>query len=143
MNEEQHMQDKIAIVGMSCRFPGGANSIDEYWNLLVNGVDGVCDVPENRWEIEKYYDEDKTVPGKMYCKKGGFLNINIDEFDAGFFNISPKEAAALDPQQRMLLELTWEAFENANMDITKYNGSNTGVYVGMSNNEYNLAQLYS
>ena len=142
MNVEQ-AKDKIAIVGMSCRFPGGANSIDEYWNLLVNGEDGVSDVPENRWEIEKYYDEDKTAPGKMYTKKAGFLNINIDEFDAGFFNISPKEAAALDPQQRMLLELTWEAFENANMDITKHSGSNTGVYVGMSNNEYNLAQLYS
>ena len=80
---------------------------------------------------------------KCIRKRAGFLNINIDEFDAGFFNISPKEAAALDPQQRMLLELTWEAFENANMDITKYSGSNTGVYVGMSNNEYNLAQLYS
>lgn len=142
MNIEQ-AQDKIAIVGMSCRFPGGANSIDEYWDILVNGEDGISDVPENRWELEKYYDEDKNAPGKMYCKKGGFLNTNIDEFDARFFNISPKEAAALDPQQRMLLELTWEAFENANMDITKYNGTNTGVYVGMSNNEYNLAQLYS
>lgn len=142
MNIEQ-AQEKIAIVGMSCRFPGGANSIDEYWNMLVNGEDGVCEVPKNRWDIEKYYDEDKTAPGKMYCKKGGFLNFNIDEFDARFFNISPKEAAALDPQQRMLLELTWEAFENANMDITKYNGTNTGVYVGMSNSEYNLAQLYS
>src|SRR6476620_1806821 len=122
-------KDKIAIVGISCRFPGGANSIDEYWNLLVNGEDGVSDVPENRWELEKYYDEDKTAPGKMYSKKAGFLNINIDEFDARFFNISPKEATALDPQQRMVLELTWEAFENANMDITKYNGTNTGVYV--------------
>lgn len=153
MNAEQEMsagetnveqaKDKIAIVGMSCRFPGGANSIDEYWDLLINGDDGVSDVPENRWALEKYYDEDKNAPGKMYTKKGGFLDIDIDEFDAGFFNISPKEAQALDPQQRMLLELTWEAFENANMDITKYNGSNTGVYVGMSNNEYNLAQLYS
>ncbi|PRT34002.1 type I polyketide synthase [Bacillus wiedmannii] len=142
MNIEQ-AKDTIAIVGMSCRFPGGANSIDEYWDLLVNGEDGVCDVPENRWELEKYYDKDKNVPGKMYTKKGGFLNRNIDEFDARFFNISPKEAAALDPQQRMLLELTWEAFENANMDITKYNGSNTGVYVGMSNNEWYLTQLYS
>ncbi len=142
MNVEQ-AKDKIAIVGMSCRFPGGANSIDEYWNMLMQGIDGVCDIPEGRWELEKYYDENKEAPGKMYCRKGGFLNIDIDEFDARFFNISPKEAAALDPQQRMLLELTWEAFENANMDITKYSGSNTGVYVGICNNEYTLAQLYS
>ncbi len=142
MNTEQ-AKEKIAIVGISCRFPGGANSIDEYWNLLMNGADGVSDIPESRWEALKYYDEDKTVPGKMYCKKGGFLNVDIDEFDARFFNISPKEAAALDPQQRMLLELTWEAFENANMDITKYNGTNTGVYLGIANNEYNLSQLYS
>ena len=66
----EHAKDKIAIVGMSCRFPGGANSIDEYWNLLVNGEDGVSDVPESRWELEKYYDEDKNAPGKMYTKKG-------------------------------------------------------------------------
>lgn len=136
-------KEKIAIVGMSCRLPGGGNSIDEFWNTLVNGNNGVIDVPEDRWDLEKYYDEDKTAPGKMYCKKGGFLNCSIDEFDARFFNISPKEAAALDPQQRMLLELTWEAFENANMDIEKYNGSNTGVYVGICNNEYHLSQLYS
>lgn len=136
-------QDKIAIVGISGRFPGGANSIEEYWNLLINGIDGVSDIPDNRWEVEKYYDEDKSAPGKMYCKKGGFLNIDIDEFDARFFNISPKEAAALDPQQRLLLELTWEVFENANMDITKYSGTNTGVYLGIANNEYNLSQLYS
>lgn len=136
-------KDKIAIIGMSCRFPGGANNIDDYWNLLMSGKDGISDIPSTRWELEKYYNENKEVPGKMYCKKGGFLDINIDEFDASFFNISPKEATALDPQQRMLLELTWEAFENANMDIKKYNGSNTGVYIGISTNEYMMSHLYS
>lgn len=136
-------EEKIAIVGMSCRFPGGANSIEEYWNVLMNGVDGICDVPETRWELEKYYDEDENAPGKMYCRKGGFLDIAVDEFDARFFNISPKEAAALDPQQRLLLEMTWEAFENADIDITKYSGTNTGVYVGMATTEYTLSNLYS
>lgn len=135
--------NEIAIIGMSCRFPGGANSIDEYWDVLVHGKDGICDIPAARWELEKYYDEDRNAPGKMYCKKGGFLSCNIDEFDARFFNISPKEAVALDPQQRMLLELTWEAFENANLDILKFNGSETGVYVGISSNEYLMSQLYS
>ncbi len=141
--EKEVTQEKLAIVGMSCRFPGGANSIDEYWDLLMRGDNGVSEVPEDRWDLEKYYDEDKTAPGKMYCKRGGFLDCDIKEFDARFFNISPKEANALDPQQRMLLELTWEAFENGNMDIEKYNGSNTGVYIGMCTNEYNLSQLYS
>lgn len=142
-NNEKNNNDKIAIVGMSCRFPGGSNSIDEYWEVLMNGVDGICDVPENRWNLEKYYDQDENVPGKMYCKKGGFLDVSVDEFDARFFNISPKEAAALDPQQRLLLEMTWEAFENADIDITKYSGTNTGVYVGMSTTEYSLSNLYS
>lgn len=136
-------QEKIAIVGMSCRLPGGGNTIDAFWDVMMSGENGVVEVPESRWDLEKYYDEDKTAPGKMYCRRGGFLNCDIDEFDARFFNISPKEAAALDPQQRMLLELTWEAFENANMDIEKYNGSNTGVYLGICNNEYHLSQLYS
>ena len=83
MNEEQ-AKDKIAIVGESCRFPGGANSIDEYWNSLVNGEDGVSDVPENRWEMDKYFDEDKTVPGKTIRKRLDFY-INIDEFYGGIF----------------------------------------------------------
>lgn len=135
--------DKIAIIGMSCRFPGGANDIKAYWDLLVSGKDGVVDIPEDRWEADKYYDDDENVPGKMYCKKGGFLEEKIDEFDAKFFNISPKEATALDPQQRLLLELTWEAVENANMDMSKLNGSNTGVYLGISSNEYTLGHLYS
>ena len=137
------VKDKIAIVGMSCRFPGGANSIREFWEILTSGRDGISDIPENRWKLEDYYDEDENAPGKMYCRKGGFLSKPVDEFDASFFNISPKEAAALDPQQRMLLELVWEAFENADIDITEYNGSNTGVYVGISTNEYMLAHAFS
>lgn len=146
MNETVHEvkeSDKIAIVGMSCRLPNGANTVEDFWNLLLGGKDGIVDIPEDRWDVEKYYDEDENIPGKMYCKKGGFLDGNIGDFDAKFFNISPKEATALDPQQRLMLELTWEAFENADLDITKYNGTNTGVYLGMSTSEYTLAHLYS
>lgn len=136
-------EEKLAIVGMSCRFPGGANNVDKFWELLSNGKDGISTIPEDRWDVEKYYDPDNSVPGKAYNKKGGYLDGGIDQFDARFFNISPKEANALDPQQRILLELTWEAFENANFNIEHYNGSNTGVYVGICNNEYYMSQLYS
>lgn len=135
--------DKVAIIGMSCRFPGGANSIDEFWELLMTQKDGISDVPETRWDLEKYYDVDENASGKMYCKNGGFLNVPVDEFDARFFNITPKEAISMDPQQRLLLELTWEAFENAGMDITKYKGTDTGVYLGMSTNEYMMSHLNS
>ena len=142
-NGTEQTRDQIAIVGISCRLPGAANNVDSYWDFLLSGKDGICEIPKSRWDLEKYYDEDKTAPGKMYCKKGGFLESDIDAFDARFFNISPKEAQALDPQQRMLLELTWEAFENANLDIARYNGSDTGVYLGISTNEYNMAHLHS
>lgn len=145
MGEKEQVisEEKIAIIGMSCRFPGGANDIDTFWELLVNHKDGVCDAPGERWDVDKYYDPDKNAPGKAYTRKGGYLQHDINEFDARFFNMSPKEANALDPQQRLFLELTWEAFENANLNIEKYNGSNTGVYLGICNNEWYMSQLYS
>lgn len=142
-NEDKNQGEKIAIIGMSCRFPAGSNSIEEFWDCLIEGRDGIVDIPKTRWDFQKYFDENKDIPGKMYCKKGGFLDIPIDEFDAGFFNISPLEADYIDPQQRLLLELTWEAFENAGIDITKYNGKNVGVYTGLSSNEYSQTGLYS
>ena len=145
MEQKQQIscEEKVAIVGMSCRFPGGANDIDAFWDLLVNHKDGVSEAPGERWDIDKYYDSDKNAPGKAYCRKGGYLDFDINDFDARFFNISPKEANALDPQQRLLLELTWEAFENANLNIERYNGSNTGVYLGICSNEWYMSQLYS
>lgn len=141
--ETKENDERIAIIGMSCRFPGGANDIDKFWELLISHRDGVSDAPEERWDVDKYYDPDKDAPGKTYCRKGGYLDYDINEFDARFFNISPKEANALDPQQRLLLELTWEAFENANLNIEHYNGSNTGVYLGICSNEWYMSQLYS
>lgn len=143
INDNRNENEKIAIVGMSCRFPGGSNSIQEFWDILMSGTDCICDVPESRWKLDKYYSEDDNAPGKMYCRKGGFLNVPIDEFDAGFFNISPKEAIALDPQQRLLLELVWEAFENAQIPIKKYENTNTGVFLGVSTDEYAMAHIYS
>jgi acyl transferase domain-containing protein/NAD(P)-dependent dehydrogenase (short-subunit alcohol dehydrogenase family)/acyl carrier protein len=134
---------KAAVIGVSCRFPGGANSPEEYREVLMNGASGIRDMPGDRWDAGKYYSPDKTEPGKMYTNRGGFLNTEIHQFDAPFFNISPKEAKALDPQQRLLLELTWEAFENAGINISQYFGSNTGVYVGISAEEYSFAHYKS
>ncbi|MEZ3422397.1 MAG: SDR family NAD(P)-dependent oxidoreductase [Lachnospiraceae bacterium] len=135
--------NKLAVVGMSCRYPGGANSIDEFWKVLEEGIDGIVDIPEDRWELERYYDSDKTVPGKMYCCKGGFLNTDIYGFDTKLFNMSPKEAMAVAPEHKMLLELTLEAYENGNLNIAGYNGTNTGVFIGISTNEYTVSNLYS
>ncbi|WP_026906950.1 type I polyketide synthase [Paucisalibacillus globulus] len=142
-NEQSKTRDTVGIIGMSCRFPGGANNPDRYWDNLIRNVDGISTVPESRWDIDEYYSENKKESGKMYTKKGGFLNVPIDEFDAAFFNISPKEAQSLDPQQRLLLELTWEAFESAGLNVFDYKGSNTGVYVGIAGEEYSLAHYKS
>ncbi len=141
--DDSDKSNKLAIVGMSCRYPGGANSIDEFWKVLEEGIDGIVDVPEDRWELERYYDSDKTVPGKMYCRTGGFLNTDIYGFDTKLFNMSPKEAMSVAPEHKMLLELTLEAYENGNLNISDYNGSNTGVFIGISTNEYTVSNLYS
>ncbi|SYX84230.1 type I polyketide synthase [Paenibacillus alvei] len=135
--------DDVAIVGISCRFPGGANSPEEYWDVLMNGINGICDMPADRWDVDHYFSENKEEPGKMYSRKGGFLNIPIDRFDPKFFNMSPKEAKSLDPQQRLLLELTWEAFENGGINIAQHYGSNTGVYIGIAGEEYSFGHYKS
>lgn len=142
-SRKNDQENEVAIVGMSCRFPGGANNPEKYWDLLIKGIDGISDIPENRWDVERYYDARKGIPGKMYSNKGGYLTCPIDEFDSQFFNISPKEVMALDPQQRLLLELTWEAFENGALNITDYFGTNTGVYIGISGEEYSLSHRTS
>lgn len=141
--DDPDKSNKLAIVGMSCRLPGGANSIDEYWKVLEEGIDGIVDVPEDRWDIERYYNADKDEPGKMHCRKGGFLQTDIYGFDTKLFNMSPKEALAVAPEHKMLLELTLEAYENGNLNIEDYNGTNTGVFIGISTNEYTVSKLYS
>src|SRR5262249_16723264 len=108
---ESAAHEPIAIVGAGCRFPGGADSPDAYWELLRTGVDAVGPVPADRWDAEALYDPDPDTPGKICTDQGGFVDWPVDRFDAGFFGISPREAASLDPQQRLLLEVAWEAFE--------------------------------
>lgn len=127
--------EPIAIVGMGCRFPGGANNPDAYWQLLKNGLDAIEPIPADRWDIEEYYDPDPAKPGKMYVRSGGFLK-NVDQFDAAFFGISPREAISMDPQQRLLLEVSWSALENAGIAPDRLDGSQTGVFIGISTNDY-------
>jgi len=141
---EYKKNEPIAVVGMSCRFPGGANSPDLYWDLLRDGVDAVTQVPASRWDIDSLYDPDRQAPGKMYCRYGAFLSEPVDLFDPQFFGISPREAELMDPQQRLLLEVTWEALEHAAIPAHHLRGTQTGVFVGIGSNDYgSLLNKYS
>ena len=120
---------------MSCRFPGGANTPEAYWDLLRNGVDAVREIPIERWNVDDYYDSDADAPGKMYTRYGSFID-DIDKFDSQFFGISPREAHSLDPQQRLLLEASYIALENAGLPPFDLQGSATGVFVGLSFDDY-------
>jgi myxalamid-type polyketide synthase MxaE and MxaD len=124
----------IAIVGMACRLPG-ANSVDEFWDILRNGRCSVGTVPSDRFDIDALYDPTPATPGKVMSRWGGFLT-GIQMFDAGCFGISPREAVFLDPQQRLLLKTAWEALEDAGQSIEDLAGSNTGVFVGVWLNDY-------
>jgi acyl transferase domain-containing protein/Zn-dependent alcohol dehydrogenase/acyl carrier protein len=132
---EQAQHEPLAIVGMGCRFPGGANNLASFWQVLVNGIDVITDVPPERWDIEAYYDPDPDAPGKTYTRWGGFLK-DVDRFDPEFFGIAPREAVTMDPQQRLLLEVTWEALEDAGHAGSNLADSLTGVFVGMTGSDY-------
>lgn len=140
---ESAAHEPIAIIGMGCSFPGGANSPQQYWNLLLEGKDAITDVPPDRWQADIWLDPDPEVPGKMFTVKGGFLDQPVDMFDAAFFNIAPKEAASLDPQQRLLLEVSRQTFENAGIAPSTLKGSLCGVFLGMSSDDYALAHRHS
>jgi len=125
----------IAIVGIGCRFPGGSDSPEKYWENLCRGIDAVSEVPTERWDAERYFDADPEAPGKTVSRWGGFLS-DVGEFDAQLFGMSPREAVQTDPQQRLLLEVAWEALERAGMSPRGLSGSATGVYVGITTNDY-------
>lgn len=131
--------EPIAIIGIGCRFPG-ANDPHAFWRLLRDGVDVITEVPAERFNRHAFYDPNPATPGKMNTHWGGFLE-QVDQFDPRFFGISPREAARMDPQQRLLLEVAWEALEDAGQVSARLVGTQTGVFIGISTNEYSRIQF--
>jgi acyl transferase domain-containing protein/thioesterase domain-containing protein/acyl carrier protein len=129
----------IAIIGIGCRFPGGAHGPDAFWKILRDGVDAITDVPADRWNTEAHYDSTPGRKGKTIARWGGFLDA-IDQFDAGFFGVSPREAAFMDPQQRLLLHAAWEALDDGGEPFDAGRGTPVGVFVGICTNDYSLLQ---
>ncbi|MCP4194830.1 MAG: SDR family NAD(P)-dependent oxidoreductase [Planctomycetaceae bacterium] len=142
VTDSSFKQDPIAIVGLACRFPGGANSPQAFWKLLREQVDAVTEIPADRWNSNAYFDNDPETAGKMYTRAGAFID-RIADFDPAFFGISPREALYLDPQQRLLLESSYLALEDAGFLPFDLNGSKTGVFVGTGLDDYARRSFHS
>ncbi|MEL6813253.1 MAG: aminotransferase class I/II-fold pyridoxal phosphate-dependent enzyme [Cyanobacteria bacterium J06598_3] len=127
----------IAIIGIGCRYPGGADNPDAFWQMIRSGTDSITEVPTTRWDPAPIYDPDPSTPNKTNTRWGGFLS-QVDEFDPQFFGIAPREVATMDPQQRLLLEVTWEALEDAGQIPDTLRGSKTGVFIGIGTHDYSI-----
>jgi len=134
-------QDDIAIVGMACRFPGGAVNPQAFWTLLEQGFDAITDPPASRTGFTELFDPDPKKPGRTYLRRGGFIE-GVDLFDAPFFGLSPRETIHVDPQHRLLLEMVQEACEDAGIPSTALAGTRTGVFIGISTHDYGDTQMY-
>lgn len=136
---ERNGEEPLAIVGIGCRLPGGADSAESLWNLLCRGIDATSVVPETRWHAARYHDPNPSKVGKIVTRRGGFLG-EIDQFDPQFFGISPREAHSLDPQQRLLLHTAWEALEDGGIPAEGLAGADVGVFIGGFTLDYQLLQ---
>jgi len=132
--------EPIAIIGLGCRFPGGATTPEQFWRLLETGTDAVREIPPERWDIDAYYDPDPGTPGKMATKWAGLLD-QVDQFDGEFFGIAPREAASMDPQQRLLLEVAWESLNDAGYPPESLSESSAGVFFAIYNTDYARLQF--
>jgi acyl transferase domain-containing protein len=130
---ERH--EPIAVIGIGCRFPGGADDPESFWSLLRQGVDAIHTVPPDRWSLDDFFDADPSVPGKMATRSGGFVD-GIDQFDHQFFGITPREAASMDPQQRLVLEVAWQALENAGQSPDGLMAQPVGIFIGAAAPDY-------
>ncbi|MEM7127318.1 MAG: MupA/Atu3671 family FMN-dependent luciferase-like monooxygenase [Chloroflexota bacterium] len=133
-------REPIAIIGIGCRYPGDANGPEAFWELVRDGVDAITEIPPDRWSRQAFYDEDPSAAGKLYSQWGGFID-GIDQFDASFFGVGRNEAARMDPQQRILLEVAWEALEDGGVPVERVAGTKTGVFIGVARNDYGEIQL--
>ena len=124
----------VAIVGMGCRFPGGVLTPQQYWDFMLRKGDGIVEVPGDRWNVNLFYDPDRSAPGRAYTRHGGFVAHSPWDFDAEFFGISPREAEMMDPQQRWVLEVAWEALDDAGLAGVVSRGD-VGVFVGSFMND--------
>jgi acyl transferase domain-containing protein/NAD(P)-dependent dehydrogenase (short-subunit alcohol dehydrogenase family)/SAM-dependent methyltransferase len=134
------MREPIAIIGIGCRFPGGVRDPESYWALLTEGRDAITEIPAGRWRVADYFDASGSAPGKCAARWGGFLE-DVDGFDAEFFHVGPKEAAHMDPQHRLLLEVAWEAIERAGIPAEHLAGSSAGVFTGIYTDDYRLLHV--
>ncbi|MFV8054059.1 type I polyketide synthase [Mycobacterium sp. 48b] len=139
MFPERNGDEPLAIVGIGCRLPGGADSAESLWSLLCSEIDATCVVPETRWHAARYHDPNPSKVGKIVTRRGGFLR-EIDQFDPQFFGISPREAHSLDPQQRLLLHTAWEALEDGGIPAEGLAGTDVGVFIGGFTLDYQLLQ---
>ena len=139
-SDSRRANEPIAIIGLGCRFPGAANSKEAYWELLSSGRDAIAETPAERWNLQKFYAADTTLPGKTQSKWGGYVS-HIEQFDPKLFGISPREAASMDPQQRMLLEVAFRAIEDGGHPADQIAGESVSVFVGISSFDYAMAAL--
>ena len=128
-------QEPIAVLGMGCRLPGGVESPDDLWQLLVEGRDAIQEIPATRWDLGKHFDPDPRRPLRQYVSRAGLVD-GLDQFDPAFFGISRREAQCMDPQQRLLLEVCWRAFEEGGHSIERLKGRSVGVFIGISSSDY-------
>ncbi len=139
-DQKRLTKEPIAVVGIGCRFPGGVSGPDDFWKVLHDRVDTIVEIPPNRWDVNAYYHPNRQSVGKMVTKHAAFIQ-DADKFDAAFFGISPREALSMDPQQRLLLEISWEALERAGLSPKSLSGTRTGVFVGITTNDFSSLLL--